>query len=358
MSIYDYVVTDRPVAHHGTLATWQCHFPGCSDGSNVDSWSCTGYPDGRCHCFSCNRNASVIDLYVQFRFGIFVAPGTKTTDANVRGAYRAAFVDLQATGYVASSTPVSRAQSGRDFNDTEQRFMYEVARLMHDDLTRDKEALAYMHGRGVEPYAIMGVARAYQMPAIRDIARQLGDSGLPARCGLVSRKYPQYMNWLLADATVVFQMQNGRVTYYQGRSLHTDRQKPYYCPYGITKKPISFEVNPGGPWFSSEGAYKVLWAAREGWNVLAPLGTQSQYIPTEKLRVLDGNGLHIGDRDANGAGLKGVQIMKERTQLSGYRVAMALTPKGYTDPDLWAGAIGYSRASAEMHRLLQRHYGR
>jgi len=357
--MYDYVITDRPVDHRGRLAVWQCHFPGCTDGNKTESWSCTGYPDGRCYCFACHKSASIVDLYVQFRFGIFITPGTKMDDPVVRGAYRAAFVDLQHTGYASTSTPVAREQSGRAFNGMEQRFMNEVATLMHHDLLYDKRAMTYITERGANAYPIMGVARRTQMPAIHDIARQLGDPDLPHRCSLTSRKEPKWMNWLLEDSTVVFQKnKEGNVVYYQGRTLRTDREKKYYCPYGIAKVPIVYEGNPGGPWVSSEGYYKVAWAIQHGWNIVAPLGTQAQYIPTEKLRVLDGNGLHIGDRDDNGAGRKGVLIMKERTLLSGYNVAMAITPKGYTDPDLWAAHIGYHRASAEMNRFINRHFGR
>jgi hypothetical protein len=294
---------------------------------------------------------------VQFRFGIFIATGTKMAGTEIGAAYHAAELALRTTGHTPNASPIAN-NNGRSFDAVEQRFMTEVARIMHGDLLRDREAIQYIVNRGAEPYPVMGVARSFQVPAILDAAKQLGDKELPLRCGLMSQKNPKQMNWMLADATVVFQKnREGNVVYYQGRSLHGDRKKPYYCPSAIAKVPITFEINPGGLWVGGEGFYKFAWASRYGWNVWAPLGTQAQNLPTERLRPLD-HGLYMGDRNENGAGANGVKILKDRAELSGYDVTFTLVPRGHTDPDLWAAAIGYANASAEMQRLLQRQHAK
>lgn len=117
--------------------------------------------------------------------------------------------------------------------------------------------------------------------------------------------------------------------------------------------PIAFEANPGGPWVGGEGWYKFAWAAQYGWNVWAPLGMQSRYVPTPYLAPLH-LGLYIGDRNENNAGLHGLRVLNERAALSGYRIALSLVPRGFTDPDLWAAHIGYRHADREMRQYRER----
>lgn len=360
MGVYDFVVQGRAVKYHGQNAVWQCHFPGHADGAHEESWSCTGYTDGRAYCFGCSKWASTVDLYVQFRYGIFVNPGSRGRyeDTQTRDAYREAFKALDHNSFLTNSsyTPPEEG-GGRQFDELERTFLTVVADLMHRDLHEDQQAQQYLKGRGVFlALPNMGVARETQFAEIKDLARQLGDEELTVRVGLEGRKPKSRgrMHWMVADSTVVFQRNRLRqVVYYQARTLRTNRNKPYYCPGGVAKIPIAFGHHADGPWVGGEGWYKFAWAVDLGWNVWAPLGMQSRYVPTPYLAPLH-QGLYIGDRNTNRAGLRGLAILQERAALSGYQVATSLVPRPFTDPDLWAAHIGYAHADQEMRSYLAR----
>ena len=352
--IYDYVMnnTRQIIYQGGGLARWRCHFPGHEDGITSDKWSCVGYPAGkekygRCWCFGCNRSASVVDLYVQTRYGIFVTPG-KMTDPATRKAYREAFDALDRGGYVTNDLSFeSTPETGRSFTEIERKFLTKVAERMSHDLRRDDHAIAYLKQRGVEPAAWVGVARRNQMGHILTIARQMGDEGLPVRCGIATARYPNFMHYLLKDSVVVFQRDFG-VSYYQARSLG---EKRYYNPVGIAKRPLAVVSSPDAPWFAAEGFFKVAWAIPFGWNVFAPLGSAADRIPTPQLSKID-KGMYIGDR--NVPGQQATARLHERASLSGLSIACLTTPRGYVDPDLWAKGIGYRNAHDEMQQTLRR----
>jgi hypothetical protein len=351
-------VLDRTVIDRGGLAVWRCHMPGHDDGISQDSWSCYGYPPsghdryGRCYCYGCQRSQSIVDIWVYLHKGIFVLPGQRMDD-NTRKVYREAFDELDRAG-IARNVKPQKEFTGRSFTPVEQSFLTDVADLMYQNLLEDQSALRYINRRGASPLPIMGVARRRQMEDILKLADAYGDPSLTVKTGLSTAKCPEWMHPALQNSIVTFQKdRTGNARYFQSRTLLPDRNQKYYNPKGIAKLPLIYLTDPSAPWFVAEGFFKVAWAARFGWNLWSPLGTDLGKIPTSHMSMLN-YGLHMGDNDPNQAGLKGIRNFQMRTEASGLKIVSTLTPRGYKDPDDWAFAIGHAVADTDMRYTLSR----
>jgi hypothetical protein len=266
-----------------------------------------------------------------------------------RASYLRWFADSRST-LTPNVTPYE-GQKLRVFTSEERRYLGVVAAIMHRDLMKDTQALAYLAQRGCDPWPFIGVARHGQLKELKGVAKELGDPSLVDRVGITST-HPQHlgkMHILVQDSIMVFQLDQQEGVYYQARTLRTDRKNRYYNPEGIERRHL---VVGNAPRIGAEGFFKGAWALSYGFGLWAPLGSQAaDKLPADKLKPLH-NGIYVADRDVNQAGQDMLKTIKNRAYLSGIDAVFTYPPNQVKELDEWATSVGYKEAAKRLQILL------
>jgi DNA primase len=272
--------------------------------------SFTVYPDqGSWHCFGCGRGGSAFDLIMQ----------SKGLDFTEAARWLAERYNIP----VPQMTEEDRAKV-QQLHDIEQSLEGYVEKA-HERLLQSKEALGYLHKRGVTDETIerLKLGLGFGLKKIKDNPKA-------EQCGLLARTKTGDI-WQPMDGRLIFPVRrNGKVIQLCGRTLKDEDKVKYLNLPGLDVYPYNAHVLRHPKAILVEGILDAILLEQSGFDAV---GTLSGQFKPEWFKLIgkETELVLAYDNDSNGAGQTATAKVGELLFSRSHHVYAGLLPPS-TDP--------------------------